>query len=113
MRTTFSTSSARCEARCGGFRVICTCEWRKTAEVDSGVASAGVAARVVAETANAGPGPKTGVAERALRAGSDEHEVVADQVGFDDVGEGQGVSAGVRDDGVRRALHRMRHQIGE
>jgi len=29
---------------------------RKTAEVESGVASAGVAARVVAETANASPG---------------------------------------------------------
>ena len=33
--------------------MICTCDARKTAEVDSGVASAGVAARVVAETANA------------------------------------------------------------
>jgi hypothetical protein len=36
--------------------VICTCECPKTAEVDSGVASAGVAARGVAETANASPG---------------------------------------------------------
>src|SRR5215212_2590369 len=53
------------------------------------------------------------VAERAGRAGSDEHEVVADQIGFDDVGKGQRVSAGVGDHGVRRALHGMGHQIGE
>ena len=35
-------------------RVICTCDARKTAEVDPGVASAGIAG--VAETANASPG---------------------------------------------------------
>ena len=34
-------------------RLAASCECRKTAEVDSGVASAGVAVRVVAETANA------------------------------------------------------------
>jgi hypothetical protein len=37
------------------------CEGRQTAEVDSGVASAGLTARVVAETANASPGASWGL----------------------------------------------------
>ena len=63
------------EGGCGGFSwMICTCEGRKTAEVDSGVASARVAARVVAETANANPGASLGFVDSDASSPGEQRE---------------------------------------
>ena len=55
--------------------MICTCECPKTAEVKSGVASAVVAARVIAETANASPAASWPYRDPALSESSSNTRV--------------------------------------